>query len=94
MYNVLVFDMTPNPCGVELFLMSYYRKIDKTKIHFDFLCNTHDKIAYEDEIHSLGGKIFKTPMRSQHPIKYRKELKSFFKKFSQKKIVVCRQLEI
>lgn len=83
MYRVLVFGMTPNPGGVESFLMSYYKKIDKQKIHFDFLCNTHEKIAYEQEIKSLGSKIFKVSMRSKHPIKYRNELKKFFKNNAQ-----------
>lgn len=71
--------MTPNPGGVESFLMSYYRKIDRNKIHFDFLCNTHKKIAYENEIKELGGKIFKISMRSKHPVRYKYELKNFFK---------------
>ena len=60
--------MTPNPGGVESFLMNYYKKINKDKIHFDFLCNTHEKISFEDEIKELGGKIFKISMRSKHPL--------------------------
>ena len=39
MYNVLVFGMTENPGGVESFLMNYYRRIDRSRFHFDFLCN-------------------------------------------------------
>lgn len=80
--KVLVFGMTPNPGGVESFLMNYYRKIDRNKIHFDFLCNTHNEIAYQDEIKSLGGKIFRIPMRSKHPLRYRILLKKFFKQNS------------
>ena len=38
MYRVLVFGMTENPGGVESFLINYYRKIDREKIQFDFLC--------------------------------------------------------
>ena len=72
--------MTSNPGGVESFLMNYYRKLDRNKFHLDFLCNTHGKIAYEDEIKSLGGKIFKVSARSKHPIKYSIEINSFFKK--------------
>lgn len=80
MYKVLVFGMTQNPGGVESFLMSYYRKINKSKIRFDFLCNTKEKIAYEDEILSMGSRIFKISARSKHPIRYKKELNDFFKK--------------
>lgn len=83
MYKVLVFGMTTNPGGIESFLMSYYRKINKQKIQFDFLCNTHEKIAYEQEIKSMGGKVFKVSMRSKHPIRYRKELETFFKNNAQ-----------
>ncbi|AZN77304.1 glycosyltransferase family 1 protein [Lactobacillus acidophilus] len=83
MYKVLVFGMTSNPGGVETFLMSYYRKLNKQKVQFDFLCNTHEKIAYEQEIKSMGGQIFKVSMRSKHPVKYKKELKNFFKKNAQ-----------
>lgn len=82
MYKVLVFGMTTNPGGVESFLMTYYRKIDKRKIQFDFLCNTHERIAYEQEIKSLGGNIFKVSMRSRHPFMYKRELNDFFKKNS------------
>ena len=49
MYKVLVFGMTENPGGVESFLLNYYRRIDREKIQFDFLCNSYDPVAYEDE---------------------------------------------
>lgn len=77
MYKVLVFGITENPGGVESFLLSYYRKLDKSKIQFDFLCNTHCKVAYEDELKSLGGKVIHIAMRSQEPFKYRQELNEF-----------------
>ena len=83
MYKVLVFGMTPNPGGVESFLMTYYRKINKKKIQYDFLCNTYKKISYEQEIKSMGGQIFKISMRRKHPIRYRRELKEFFKSNAQ-----------
>ena len=77
MYKVLVFGITENPGGVEAFLVNYYRKIDRTKIQFDFLCNTHNKVAYENELKSLGGQVIHIAMRSKEPIKYRQELKQF-----------------
>ena len=45
--------------GVETFLMNVYRNIDRSKIQFDFILS-HDwkSNIYEDEIKSLGGKIF------------------------------------
>ena len=70
MYKVLVFGITENPGGVESFLLNYYRKIDKTKIQFDFLCNTHNKVAYEDELKILGSHVIHITMRSKNPLKY------------------------
>ena len=47
--RILVFGMTENPGGVESFLVNYYRHIDRNKIQWDFLCNSHNPVAYEDE---------------------------------------------
>ena len=80
MYNVLVFGMTSNIGGIESFIMGYYRRFNKKKIHFDVLCNTDKEIAYENEIKGLGSKIFRISMRSKHPLNYKFELKRFFKK--------------
>lgn len=82
MYKVLVFGMTSNIGGIESFIMSYYKRFDHSKIHFDFLCNTHDKVAYENELRKLDSKIFKVTMRSKHPLKYKRELTSFFKRYA------------
>lgn len=78
MTRVLVFGMTENPGGIESIIMNYYRAMDKTKIQFDFLCNT-SKVAYEEEIKNLGGNIFKITPRSKNIILYHKEIKKFFK---------------
>lgn len=78
--KVLVFGMTENPGGVESVIMNYYRNIDLKRVHFDFLCNSYEPIAYEDELTSNGSKCFHFVARSKNPIKYHKELKTFFKK--------------
>ena len=76
--KVLVFGMTDNPGGVESFLMAYYRKLDKSKIQFDFLCN-NKTVAYEDEIKELGGEVYKICARSVNPALYKEQLNAFFK---------------
>ena len=78
MKRVLVFGMTSNPGGIESVIMNYYRKIDKKKLQFDFLC-VSKKIAYEEEIKYLGGKVIKIVSRSENYFKFRKELKHFMK---------------
>ena len=80
MYNVLVFGMTENPGGVESFLMNYYRRIDLNRFHFDFLCNSYDPVAFEDEIHAMGGRTVHFTSRRRNPVRFRRELESFFAK--------------
>ena len=81
MKKVLVFGITDKPGGVESVIMNYYRNIDRNNIQFDFLCNT-ETIAYEDEIKSLGGKIYKITARSQNRIRYKKDMCNFFEAHS------------
>lgn len=50
MYKILVFGMTENPGGVESVIMNYYHYMDKNTFHFDFLCNSYNKIAFEEEL--------------------------------------------
>ena len=46
-----------NRRGAETFIMNIYRKIDRTKVQFDFLVYTDEKQDYEDEIVRLGGRV-------------------------------------
>lgn len=79
MYKVLVFGMTENPGGVESVIINYYRAINKEKFQFDFLCNSYEKVAYEDELLATGGKTIHFPARSKDVLKYKKQLELFFK---------------
>ena len=47
--------------GIETMLMNYYRHIDRNKVQFNFLCNKKKPGAYDEEVKSLGGRIFHTP---------------------------------
>ena len=47
--------------GIETMLMNYYRNIDRTKIQFDFIANKTKPGDYDDEIRSMGGRIFISP---------------------------------
>ncbi len=79
MIRILVFGMTENPGGVESFLINYYRNIDRNKIQFDFLCNSHEQVAYEEELISLGARTFHITARSKDRRFYKKELEEVFK---------------
>lgn len=50
-----------NSGGVEAVIMNYYRKIDKSKIQFDFFVNKNSSLPQKEEIYSLGGKIYYLP---------------------------------
>ena len=44
--------------GLETLLMNYYRHIDREQIQFDFLMHRAQRSDYDDEIESMGGRIF------------------------------------
>lgn len=65
--------------GLETMLMNYYRHIDRSKVQFDFLTHRPDQGEYDDEIESLGGKIYHAPrLYPQNYIKYFQWMKRFF----------------
>ncbi|MFH6769249.1 glycosyltransferase family 1 protein [Gaetbulibacter aquiaggeris] len=65
--------------GAESMIMNYYRKIDRSKIQFDFLVHRNKKAAYDDEIKALGGNIYKLPsINPFYPKSYYKKLRALF----------------
>lgn len=77
-----------NRGGAESMIMNYYRELDKTKIQFDFLVHRQEKAAFDDEIESMGGKIYS--VKAINPIKpesYYNELRAFFNEHPEYKIV-------
>lgn len=44
--------------GKKNLVMEYYRNIDKTKIQFDFFCDSDSNSIPQDEIEKLGGKVY------------------------------------
>jgi glycosyltransferase involved in cell wall biosynthesis len=68
--------------------MNYYRNIDRNKVQFDFLVHRTKKGVFEDEIESLGGKIYRMPPISpKNYFKYKEKLNAFFKEHIEYKIV-------
>lgn len=65
--------------GLETMLMNYYRNIDRTKIQFDFLTHRPYKSDYDDEILSLGGRMYYAPrLYPQNYIQYFRWMDKFF----------------
>ena len=50
-----------NRGGAEAMIMNLYRHIDKEKIQFDFVEHTAESAAFDEEIISMGGKIYHCP---------------------------------
>ena len=73
--------------GLETMLMNYYRKIDRSKIQFDFLVHRDFEADYNKEIRDLGGRIYKLPRLNPLSKTYLKELNCFFKAHKEYKIV-------
>ena len=47
--------------GIETMLMNYYREIDRGQVQFDFLANKPVPGEYDEEIRSMGGRVFVSP---------------------------------
>ena len=80
-----------NRGGLETMLMNYYRHIDRNKVQFDFLVHRQERAAYDDEIESLGGKIYRLPRLVPWSKTYRRALNAFFKEHTEYKIVHVHQ---
>jgi glycosyltransferase involved in cell wall biosynthesis len=77
-----------NRGGAESMIMNYYRKIDRDKIQFDFLVHRKNIAAFDSEIESLGGKIYRLdPINPLFPKKYYKSLRNFFKEHNEYSVI-------
>ena len=77
--------------GLETMLMNYYRNIDRSKVQFDFLTHRDERWDYDDEIESLGGKIYHLPKLNPFSKSYLNDLDKFFKEHKEYQIVHCHQ---
>lgn len=68
-----------NAGGAETFLMKLYRNIDLTQYQMDFCINVKEKCFYEDEILSMGGRIFRIPSKSGNLKDFKRQLTDIVK---------------
>lgn len=74
--------------GAETMIMNYYRHMNRSKVQFDFLVNREQIGAYEPEIHSLGGRIYRMgPMYPGQFSKYKKDFRNFLRTHSEYRII-------
>lgn len=58
------------PGGVQSVVMNHYRNLDRNKIQFDFAVRSQRVDHYDEEIKSLGGRIFHLPWQSANPASF------------------------
>ncbi len=86
--HVLVLDTVMDRGGAEAMIMNYMRNVNRDLIQFDFLTNRDYRAAYEDEIESLGGKVYHMcPMYPGKFRQYKREVREFLKKHPEYKII-------
>lgn len=77
-----------NRGGAETMLMNYYRNLDRTKVQFDFLLTYEGTSDYEEEILSLGGRVFHlTPLTLKTMRTYCKDVEVFLQTHPEYQIV-------
>lgn len=74
--------------GAENAIMNYYRNIDREKVQFDFLLTAQTKCQFEDEILSLGGRVFRVPpITKASPFPYLSGVRRFLREHPHYRIV-------
>lgn len=77
-----------NRGGAEVMIMNLYREIDRSKVQFDFVENSFETGIFDDEILSLGGKIYRCPhFNGKNYFQYKKWWQDFFETHCEYKII-------
>ena len=77
--------------GLETMIMNYYRHMDRSKVQFDFLTHRDFRADYDEEIESLGGRIYRLPRLVPWNKSYLRALDAFFEEHPEYKIVHVHQ---
>lgn len=81
--------------GAETMVMNYYRRIDRSKIQFDFMVHRDEPGAYDEEIQQLGGKLYPMPaIRPWTCLEYRRLVRLFYQAHSEYKIIHSHMSEL
>lgn len=81
--------------GAETMVMNYYRRMDRSRVQFDFLVHRPQEGAYEKEILALGGRIFRLPgLRPGNFTAYYKMARAFFRDHPEYRILHAHMSEL
>lgn len=84
-----------NRGGAETMVMNYYRKLDRSKVQFDFMVHRQERGAYDDEIEALGGRIYRMPaIRPWASKTYRNRVRQFYLEHPEYKIIHSHMSEL
>lgn len=73
MLKVLQIGMSYETGGTEVFLYNHYKAINKDEIQFDFI-SQKDTMSFEEEVTSLGAKVYHIPSARKNPFASHNEL--------------------
>lgn len=77
-----------NRGGAETMCMNVYRNIDRRRVQFDFLVYYPQRGEYEDEIESLGGRVYRIPhLEPKNIVSHIKGARKFFTEHPEYQIV-------
>ena len=77
-----------NRGGAESMIMNLYRKVDKSKLQFDFVVHRNTPGSFDEEIKEFGGKIYRCPSFSfSSALAYRKWWIDFFNEHKEYSII-------
>lgn len=82
-----------NRGGAETMIMNLYRHIDRSKVQFDFVENSSEPAIFDEEIISLGGRIYRCPhYNGKNHFTYVKWWNEFFQAHSKEYPIVRQDL--
>ena len=89
MIRVLQVIGSMNRGGAENMIMNLYRAIDREKVQFDFVENSSGPAAFDEEIHALGGRIYRCPhYNGKNHFAYVKWWNTFFSEHPREHLIV------
>ena len=74
--------------GAETMIMNLYRAVNRDEVQFDFMVHEERKCDYDEEIESLGGRIYRMPrFNGVNLVSYLRGFRRFFAEHDEHPIV-------
>lgn len=86
MERVLVYGMTDNLGGIETYIMMVYRRMDKTRMIFDFVTD-FPEMTFADEVTEAGSRIYYIPAKGKDLRGHLREMNRLLKEHPEYKTV-------